>query len=223
MGEKRLFLPNAGPNRGRLLGKPIKGFVHRLIGTVAKTTSLSYAELDEALGFPPATDSITKSYVKLTHKGRGVQAAGVQDLENKVAKFLGRPAFRIVVRNLGVGTHLWKMSGSFDPPVASVAEFKPPRNVKEPVCGPFDPRGFVLVTYEFVPDDLFMGFGENFLPSVQDIEIYRGNIASYVSDYSSTPLYERYQSLADERIAFLDMLMHSRAGKLPEKSVFSVG
>lgn len=222
MVETCLHTPNIGPNRGRLLARPIKGFVHRLLATVAKTTGLSYRELDKELGYPPATDSITESYVKLSHKGRAAQASGVQDLENKVARFLGRPAFQVVVRNLGVGPSLIRLSGNLDP-VGLVADYKPPRASKTSADWPFDPRGFVLVGYELMHDEFFMGFGKNFLPSALDIDVYRAQIANFASQHPTThPLHQRAQELVAARSGFLDELVRSCAGKLPEHSAFFV-
>lgn len=216
MTNRRVYLPNVGPNRGRALAGPIKNFVHRLVGTVKNTTGVSYRELDKMLGFPTNTDSITESYVTLnSRRARGVQAASVQSLENRVAKFLGRPAFKVVVRNLGTGTNLLNLSGNMEP-LGAIADYKPPRSSDDEFAF-MDSRGLIMVGYEFLPDHVFMGFGENVPPSEDDVIVYRSQIeraaAAYQRDHR---LYAETQTLATHRLAWLDDLSTVSAGNLPE-------
>ncbi len=212
--------PNVGPNSGRALAGPIKGFVHRLVYAVKSSTGLSYRELDKALGFPVTTDSVTEAYVTLhSRRARAVQAASVQSLENRIAKFLDRPAFNVVVRNLGTGTHITNLTGGMDV-IATVAAYKPPRSRRNVEFAAMDSRGLIFVGYEYLPDHEMMGFGANLLPGPLDIEVYRGQIERAATSYPTDhPQHATMQNYARDRERWLDSLLRLRAGNLPEQSV----
>jgi|SRR5450830_114337 len=90
---------NVGPNKGRRLRLALARFAAVLIEEARDITGFSYERLDEALGFPPGQSIRYSRYNKGGGDTRAPQAAGIQELENRVAKLLGRVPQTVVVEN----------------------------------------------------------------------------------------------------------------------------
>lgn len=90
---------NVGPNKGRRLRLALARFAAMLIEEARDITGLSYERLDEALGLPHGQAIRYSRYNKGGGDTRAPQAAGIQELENRVAKLLGRMAHTLVVEN----------------------------------------------------------------------------------------------------------------------------
>jgi len=91
-------MANIGKNRGRRLRLAISRFAAMLIEEAQSISGLSYAELDEALGLPDG-QAFRYSRYPIDAKTRAPQAGSIQQLENRVAKFLRRPAHNVVVED----------------------------------------------------------------------------------------------------------------------------
>jgi hypothetical protein len=90
---------NVGPNKGRRLRLALARFAAVLIEEARDITGFSYERLDEALGLPQGQSIRYSRYNKGGGATRAPQAAGIQELENRVAKLLGRLAHTVVVEN----------------------------------------------------------------------------------------------------------------------------
>jgi hypothetical protein len=89
---------NVGPNRGRRLKTALSRFAAMLIEEARDISGLSYGKLDEALGLPDGQAKRYSLYPR-SAKTRAPQAASIQQLENRVARFLERTAHIVVVEN----------------------------------------------------------------------------------------------------------------------------
>lgn len=90
---------NVGPNKGRRLRLALARFAAVLIEEARDITGFSYERLDEALGLRLGQSIRYSRYNKGGSDSRAPQAAGIQELENRVAKLLGRLAHTVVVEN----------------------------------------------------------------------------------------------------------------------------
>ena len=90
---------NRGPNKKKRMKPALARFASMLIEEAKDITGLTYPKLDEALGIAVGQAMRYSEF----HKGRedphAPQAAGIQELENRVARLLGRTAHVIVVEN----------------------------------------------------------------------------------------------------------------------------
>jgi hypothetical protein len=89
---------NNGKNKGRRLRLAIAQFASMLIQEAKDLTGASYPQLDALLGLPDGKSS-SYSIFPITPKTRAPQAASIQDLENRVARLLKRPAHVVVVED----------------------------------------------------------------------------------------------------------------------------
>jgi hypothetical protein len=89
---------NVGENRGRRLKLALSRFAAMLIEEARDLTGFSYLQLDEKLGLPDG-QAYRYSLYPITAKTRAPQAAGIQELENRVARLLKRAPHKIVVEN----------------------------------------------------------------------------------------------------------------------------
>lgn len=203
-------MANDRPNRGRSLRPSIKRFAFNLITRLQVTTGLSYRALDKALGYPPATDSRCESYVSNNPKiSRAGQAASLQNLEHRAAKFLGRPEFKIVIRNMGTEP-LIGGNESLNP-AGVPGEYKLPRTRRE------ERRDSVLVTYERFADYVMQGYGENYPPPEEDVRIYLRQLALEAAQYDNDPEeVMRRKAWAAERLDWITQFIDQSAGNMPE-------
>lgn len=91
-------MANIGPNKGRSLRAALSRFAAMLIEEAQYVSGFSYAQLDEALGFSDG-QSFRYSLYPQRAKTRAPQSGSIQQLENRVAAFLRRPAHKVVVEN----------------------------------------------------------------------------------------------------------------------------
>jgi len=89
---------NVGENKGRRLKLALSRFAAMLIEEARDLTGFSYTQLDEKLDLPDG-QSYRYSLYPITAKTRAPQAAGIQELENRVARLLKRAPHKIVVEN----------------------------------------------------------------------------------------------------------------------------
>lgn len=87
---------NQGKNKGRTLKIALSRFSAMLIEEARDLTGMGYKELDEALDLEHGQCERYARYPGMK-KDRAPQAAGIQQLENRVAKLLKRPAHRVVI------------------------------------------------------------------------------------------------------------------------------
>ena len=87
---------NQGKNKGRTLKIALSRFSAMLIEEARDLTGMGYKELDEALDMEHGQCERYARYPGMK-KDRAPQAAGIQQLENRVAKLLKRPAHRVVI------------------------------------------------------------------------------------------------------------------------------
>lgn len=205
-------MANDRPNRGRSFRPSIKRFAFNLITRLQVTTGLSYRALDRALGYPPATDSRCESYVSNNPKiSRAGQAASLQNLEHRAAKLLGRPEFKIVIRNMGTGA--WIGGNASLKPVGAPGEYKLPRTRRE------EKRDSILITYERFADYVMQGYGENYPPPAEDVKIYLRQIALESAEPGNN--FEealRRKAWMDERLDWISQFIDPSAGILPESA-----
>lgn len=203
-------MSNDGPNRGRGMRPNIKRFAFNLLTTLQKTTGLSYRALDRALDYPAATDSRTEAYISDNpNTSRALQSAALQDLERRAARMLGRPEFKIVVRNIGTGP-LIGGNGSLLP-VGVPAEYTLPRTPRE------TKRDSLLITYERFADYVMQGYGENYPPPMEDVTIYLYEIEGESGEQDSGSAEELHrQDWATNRREWVVQFMNPSAGILPE-------
>lgn len=92
-------MANNGPNKGQRLRMARSRFAAMLVQEAKDIGRVSSNEkLDEALGLPDGRSARYAQY-PCDAKTRAPQAAAIQDLENRVAKFLKRTAHRVVIEN----------------------------------------------------------------------------------------------------------------------------
>lgn len=91
-------MANVGPNQGRRLRLALSRFAAMLIEEAQSISGLSYTQLDEQLGLPDG-QAFRYSRYPVDEKTRAPQAGSIQQLENRVAVFLKRPAHKVVVEN----------------------------------------------------------------------------------------------------------------------------
>lgn len=91
-------MANVGPNKGRRLRAALSRFAAMLISEAQYVSGLSHAQLDEALGLSDG-QSFRYSLYPLRAKTRAPQAGSIQQLENRVAALLKRPAHKVVVED----------------------------------------------------------------------------------------------------------------------------
>lgn len=91
-------MSNDKKNKGRILNKELRQFASYLIEEARDISGLNFFELDERLTL---SDGQSYRYSKglRTKKGRAPQLGSIQQLENRVAKLLKRPAHRVVIHN----------------------------------------------------------------------------------------------------------------------------
>jgi hypothetical protein len=91
-------MSNTVKNRGRILNKELRLFASYLIEEALDISGLNYFELDEKLDIPGG-QSYRYSKGLCTKKGRAPQLGSIQNLENRVAKLLKRPAHIVAILN----------------------------------------------------------------------------------------------------------------------------
>lgn len=89
---------NIDSNRGRRLRPALSRFSAMLIEEARDLTGLTFEQLDEELNLP-CGQSRRYSLHPWEKKNRAPQAAGIQELESRVAKLLKRSAHIVVVEN----------------------------------------------------------------------------------------------------------------------------
>lgn len=89
-------MANNGKNKGQRLKDARQRFAAMLIQEVHDITGLDFARIDRAL-------SLESGMAYKRFHMQGPNALLIQDLENRVAKFLGRPSHRIIVINRKLG------------------------------------------------------------------------------------------------------------------------
>ena len=96
-------MSNVGPNEGRRLRMASSRFTAMLIEEAKDLSGLTYAKLDEALGFELGRCTQYSRY-PVREKTRAPQADELQNLENLVARLLLRPAHVLKIENLALLT-----------------------------------------------------------------------------------------------------------------------
>ncbi|GGC84761.1 hypothetical protein [Undibacterium terreum] len=89
---------NVGENKGRRLRLAIARFAAILIEEARDLTGFTFSQLDEYLGLPDG-QSYRYSLYPISGKTRSPQAAGIQQLEDRVAALLKRCSHKLVVEN----------------------------------------------------------------------------------------------------------------------------
>lgn len=89
-------MANIGPNNRRSLTGALKRFASMLIEEARDVGGFTFAELDALLGVEDGTTS------RYSQRKRAPNAEDIQDLENKVARLLKRPAHLVVIENNGL-------------------------------------------------------------------------------------------------------------------------
>ncbi|MDY7579311.1 hypothetical protein RGU70_13400 [Herbaspirillum sp. RTI4] len=90
---------NLGQNRGKRLKPALARFASMLIEEAKDITGLTYPQLDEALGIEIGQAIRYSQFSKGKENPRAPHAAGIQGLENRVARLLRRTAHVVVVEN----------------------------------------------------------------------------------------------------------------------------
>ncbi|XYJ88709.1 Transposase [Cupriavidus necator] len=94
-------MANIGPNRGRRLRIALSRFAAMLIEEARDFTGLTFEQLDEALELKEG-EAIRYSRYPIERGTRAPNADDIQDLEDRVARLLKRPAHTVVVENNAV-------------------------------------------------------------------------------------------------------------------------
>ncbi|MFL6671724.1 MAG: hypothetical protein ACJ8LG_00360 [Massilia sp.] len=89
-------MANIGANNRRSLTGALKRFASMLIEEARDVGGFTFAELDALLDFDDGTTS------RYSQRKRAPNAEDIQDLENKVARLLKRPAHLVVIENNGL-------------------------------------------------------------------------------------------------------------------------
>lgn len=92
------IMSNIAKNKGRRLRIALCRFGAMLIEEARDITGLSFAALDDALDLPEG-QAFRYSLYPIRDKTRAPQAAGIQGLENRVAKLLKRSVNIVVIEN----------------------------------------------------------------------------------------------------------------------------
>ena len=90
---------NLGPNKGKRLKPALARFASMLIEEVKDITGLTYPQIDEALELSNGQAIRYSEFSKGRENPHAPHAAGIQRLENSVARLLRRTAHVVVVEN----------------------------------------------------------------------------------------------------------------------------
>lgn len=102
-------MANTGPNNRRSLTGALKRFASMLIEEARDVGGFTFAELDVLLDVEEGTTS------RYSQRKRAPNAEDIQDLENRVARLLKRPAHVVVIENNGLAVNPYTELGIDEP------------------------------------------------------------------------------------------------------------